>query len=128
PLVTFMVIVHVHSRFRTIDRCIYLDDTLTEEDRTYLTRKVAGALEHWRRPTGVQIVYTYVLPAGGPVIGVYTSLFPGELPQWVGFVGILLLGYAILFVVSAFMFKRSLMLAASGRALYFPGAISGNQG
>jgi hypothetical protein len=35
---------------------------------------------------------------------------------------------AMTFVVSAFMFKRSLMLGASGRALYFPGAISGNQG
>src|SRR3989442_456811 len=128
PLVTFMVIVHVHSRFRTIDRHIYLDDTLTEEDRTHLNKKVAAALEHWRRPTGAQVMYSYVLPAGGQLIGVYKFLFPGELPQWVGFVGLLLLGYTITFVVSAFMFKRSLMLGVSGRALYFPGAISGNQG
>jgi len=128
PLVTFMGTVHVYNRFRTIARCIYLDDTLTEEDRTDLNKKVAEALDHWRRPTMVQVVFSYVLPAGGFLIGVYNKFFPAELPQWVGFVGFLLLGYAITFVTSAFMFKRSLMLGASGRALYFPGAISGNQG
>jgi hypothetical protein len=128
PLVIFMVIVHVHSRFRTIGRHIYLDDTLTEEDRTYLDGKVARASEHWRRPTGIQVVYSYVLPAAGPVIGLYRYLFPGELPQWIGFVGVVLVSYAIAFVVSAFMLKRSLMLGASGRSIYFPGAISGNQG
>ena len=32
PLVTFMVTVHVYSRFRTIERCIFLDDTLTGSD------------------------------------------------------------------------------------------------
>ena len=76
----------------------------------------------------MQFVYSYFLPAGGFLIGIYNKFFPGELPQWVGFVGGLLLSYAITFVLSAFMFKRSLMLGASGRALYFPGAISGNQG
>ena len=128
PLVIFMVIVHVHDRFRTIGRHIYLDDTLTEEDRTYLNKKVASASEHWSRPTGVQVVYSYVLPAGGPLIGLYKFLSPEELPQWVGLVGLLLLVYAITFVISAFMFKRSLMLGASGRAIYFPGAIAGNEG
>jgi putative Mn2+ efflux pump MntP len=127
-LVTFMEIVHVYSRFRTIERCIYLDDTLTEEDRSDLNKKVAAALEHWRRPTMVQVVYSYVLPVVGVLITVYKSFFPSELPQWVGFVGLSLLGYAITFVISAFMFKRSLMLGASGRAIYFPGAIWGNQG
>lgn len=128
PLVVFMVNVHVHGRFRTIGRHIYLDDTLTEEDRTYLNKKIVSASEHWRRPTGVQVVYSYVLPAGGPLIGLYRFFSPGELPEWVGLVGLLLLAYAILFVVSAFMFKRSLMLGAAGRAIYFPGAIAGNEG
>lgn len=128
PLVIFMVIVHAHGRFRTIGRHIYLDDTLTEEDRTYLNKKIVSASEHWRRPTGVQVVYSYVLPVGGPLIGFYKLLSPEELPQWVGLVGLLLLAYSITFVVSAFMFKRSLMLGASGRAIYFPGAIAGNEG
>jgi hypothetical protein len=128
PLVTFMGGVHVYSRFQTIERYIYLDDTLAEEDRTDLNKKVAATMDHWRRPTTVQFVYSYFLPAGGFLIGVYNKFFPGELPQWVGLVGFLLLSYAITFVLSAFMFKRSLMLGASGRALYFPGAISGNQG
>ena len=127
PLVTFMVTMHVHSRFRTIDRHIYLDSALTEEDRNYLAKKATGVLDHWKRPTAVQIVYTYVLPAGGPLIGIYKFLFPGDLPQWVVVAGFSLLGYAITFVVSAFMFKRSLMLGASGRSIFFPGAISGNQ-
>jgi hypothetical protein len=128
PLVTFMITVHAYSRFRTVERGIYLDDTLTGEDRTDLNKKVAAALDHWRRPTMVQVVYSYVLPALGSLITVYKLFFPVGLPRWVGGVGFLLLGYAISFVVSAFMFKRSLMLGASGRALYFPGAISGNQG
>jgi hypothetical protein len=128
PLVTFMLIVHAYNRIRKLERGIYLDDTLTEEDRTDLNKKVAAALDHWRGPTMVQIVYTYVLPATGFLITVYKSFFPAKFPQWVAFVGFLLLSYAITFVVSAFMFKRSLMLGASGRALYFPGAISGNQG
>jgi|SRR5882724_817643 len=127
-LVTFMVIVHAHGRFRTLERGIYLDDTLTEEDRTELNKKVAAVLEHWRRPTIVQVVYSYVLPAIGSLIGIYKLFFPAGLPQWVGGVGSLLLGYTVTFVLSAFMFKRSLMLGASGRAIYFPGAISGNQG
>ena len=128
PLVTFMGTVHVYSRFRTIERCIYLDDTLTDEDRTDLNKKIAAVLDHWRRPTMGQVVYSYALPVVGLLINVYKSFFPSELPQWVGFVGLLLLSYALGFVVSAFMFKRSLMLGASGRAIYFPGAISGNQG
>jgi hypothetical protein len=45
-----------------------------------------------------------------------------------GIVGSLLLSYAIAFVVAAFMYKRSLMLGASGRTVYFPGAIPGSQG
>lgn len=119
--------VHVYSRFRTIERCVYLDDTLTDEDRTDLNKNIAATLDHWKRPTMGQVVYSYALPVVGLLINVYKSFFPGELPQWVGFVGFLLLSYAIGFIVSAFMFKRALMLGASGRAIYFPGAISGNQ-
>jgi hypothetical protein len=74
------------------------------------------------------VVTSYVLPTAGFLMSAYDKLFPSELSQWVGFVGFLLVSYAIGFVVSAFMFKRSLMLGASGRAIYFPGAISGNQG
>ena len=128
PLVTFMGTVYVYNRFRTVARCIYLDDTLTEEDRTGLNKKVAETLDHWRRPTMAQVVCSYVLPAAGFLIEVYGKFFPAELSPWVGFVGRSLLAYAITFVISAFMCKRSLMLGASGRALYFPGAISGNQG
>jgi hypothetical protein len=128
PLVTFMGTVHVYSRFRTIERCIYLDDTLTDDDRTDLNKKIAAVLDHWRRPTMGQVVYSYALPVVGLLINVYKSFFPSKLPQWVGSVGLLLLTYALCFVVSAFMFKRSLMLGASGRAIYFPGAISGKQG
>jgi hypothetical protein len=128
PLVTFMGIVHVYSRFRTIERCIYLDDTLAEQDRTDLNKKIAAVLDHWKRPTMVQVVYSYVLPVVGLLITVYKSFFSSELPQWVSFIGLSLLGYALTFVISAFMFKRSLMLGAAGRAVYFPGAIAGNQG
>jgi hypothetical protein len=128
PLVVFMETVHVYSRFRTIQRWIYLDDTLTDEGRTDLNEKIAAALDHWKRPTMVQVGYSYVLPVVPLLITVYEKFFPSELPQWVSFVGFFLLGYAIFFAVSAFMFKRSLMLGASGRAIYFPGAISGNQG
>jgi hypothetical protein len=63
PLVTFMRIVHVHSRFRTIERYIFLDDTLTEEDRIDLNKKVAVALDYWRRPTmGGSLPATSYLP------------------------------------------------------------------
>ena len=124
----FMGNVHAYSRFRAVERAIYLDDMLTNEERTDLNKKIAAALEHWRRPTMVQVVFTYALPVVGLLINVYKSFFPSKLPQWVGFVGLLLLSYALLCVVSAFMSKRSLMLGASGRAIYFPGGISGNQG
>jgi hypothetical protein len=123
-----MVIVHVHGRFRTVVRNIYLDNTLTEEDRTHLNRTVAGVLEHWRRPTGVEILYSYVIPAGAPLIEAYKFLFPGTISEWMVAVQFLILMYVLTFVTSAFMCKRSLMLGASGSALYFPGAISGTQG
>ena len=126
PLVKFMITMHVHSRFRSIDRHIYLDDSLSEEDRTHLTKRASSVLEHWKRPTSVKVLYTYILPAGGPAIGVWKFLFPADIPQWVAYIGLFLILYAIIFVVSAFMFKRSLMLGASGRDIFFPGAIPGN--
>jgi hypothetical protein len=74
------------------------------------------------------VLGAYALPAGGALIEVYRIFFPSELPKWVGDVGSPLLTYAITFAVAAFMFKRSLMLGASERAIYFPGAIPENQG
>jgi hypothetical protein len=133
PLVKFMVYLHIHSRFRNIENCIFLDDTLTDEDRAHLNSKVAAALDHWRRPTMAHVGLSYFLPFVVALFEVYIST--RELPQWAQSVrdwvlkaAPWVLPNAIYFVFSAFMFKRSLMLGASGRAIYFPGAISGNQG
>jgi hypothetical protein len=120
-----MVNFHVHSRFRSIEQHIYLDDTLTDWDRSHLNRRVTAALDHWRRPTMAQFVYTYVLPAGAPLIAIYKFIFHSELRPFHVF---LILFYVVGLIAPAFMFKRSLMLGLSGRALYFPGAISGSQG
>src|SRR5262245_35962502 len=128
PIVKFMVIVHVYSRFRCIEQRIYLDDTLTDMDRSHLNRRVAAALYHWRRPAMTQVVFTYGILIGGNLIAVYKFFSYCELTPSDLFVLIPLLTYLMSFIVPAFMFKRSLMLGASGRALYFPGAISGNQG
>jgi hypothetical protein len=128
PIVTFMVNAHVHNRFRAIQRQLYLDEALTEEERDRVSKRLAAAMEHWKRPTAAQAVYAYVFPAISPSAFVANHLFPGALPQWARLVGFLLVGYALTFIVSGFMFKRSLMLGASGRAAYFPGAIAGNHG
>ncbi len=127
PLVKFFITKHVHNRFRSINRHIYLDDSLSEEDGTYLTRRASSVLNHWKRPTSVQVLFTYILPAGGPSIGILKFFFPGDIPQWVAYAGLILISYAITFVVSAFMCKRSLMLGASGREIFFPGAIPGDK-
>jgi hypothetical protein len=117
---------HIYNRIQALRKYIYLDGRITEETRSGLESKIASIIEHWKRPKALNFVYTYALPAAGPVIEIYKYLFP-ELPPWVGFLGMLLISYAITFVISAFMIKRALMLGESGRALYFPGAIAGNR-
>lgn len=127
PLVDFMVTVHAHSRIRILSKYIELDDGLTKDDRSQLGARVTSMLEHWKRPKGLDVVYSYVLPITGPIIEGFRFIFPGQFPKWAGFLGLLLISYTIIFVISAFMVKRALMLGASGRSLYFPGAIVGTQ-
>lgn len=127
PLVDFMVTVHAHSRIRTLSKYIQLDDGLTKDDRSQLDARVTSMLGHWKRPKGLEVMYSYVLPITGPIIEGFRFIFPGQLPKWTGFLGLLLISYTIIFVISAFMVKRALMLGASGRSLYFPGAIVGTQ-
>jgi hypothetical protein len=127
PLVMLMVTVHVYNRIRTVNRYIYLDDSLSEDNRIHISNKVKDILEHWERPTVLQVVYSYILPTVGLLIELYKNLFPTELPQWTSFLGYSLISYLIGFVISAFMVKRALMLGGHSNALYFPGAIPGNQ-
>lgn len=128
PLVRVMLTAHVHSRLQKIKRYIYIDDRLSEEQRQRLTLKIDRALIHWGRPRSLYILYAYVLPISGPAIEGYKYMFPEQLPVWIGFLGAMLLSYVLAFAISAFMVKRALMLGATGRAVYFPGAIEGSSG
>jgi len=125
PLVTFLLEAHFHGRINTIKRYLLFDDSLADEDRRRLGTKIARLEELWKRPSAAQVTYSYVLPISGPFIEIYKFFFPSNVPPWVSLLGPLAIGYSIAFVVSAFLIKRALMLGASGRALYFPGAVTG---
>lgn len=122
-LVTFMLSSHVKSRLQLLQRYIYLDELISDEERTPLISQITRALEHWKQPGILHLIYTFGLPTLGPVIELYRYLFPGQLPRWLVGLGFMLIGYAIGFVITAFMVKRGLMMGAVGRAAYFPGAL-----
>jgi len=131
PLVRLSLAAHVQGRLRTIQRYIYLDESLSDAQRQHLTSKVTSALGLWGGPGILRIFFMYILPVSGLVIQGYRYLFQtelrvSELPVWAGFLGVILLIYTLGFVITAFMVKRALMLGASGRAAYFPGALVGS--
>jgi len=131
PLVRLSLAAHVQGRLRTIQRYIYLDESLSDAQRQHLTSKVTSALGFWGGPGILRIFFMYILPVSGLVIQGYRYLFQtelrvSELPVWAGFLGVILLIYTLGFVITAFMVKRALMLGASGRAAYFPGALVGS--
>lgn len=118
---------HIHGRIDILKRYLLLDENVSEEERTRLETKIRRMQELWKRPTAAQVIYSYVLPISGPSIKLYESVFPGSSAPWVSFLAYVLISYSLSFVVSSIMAKRSLMLGASGRAVYFPGAIAGVQ-
>jgi Inner membrane component of T3SS, cytoplasmic domain len=127
PLVTFLVMGHIHNRIKSLKRYVFLDDNILEEDRLRLETKIAGMQERWKTPSAPQVVYNFVLPASGPLAAIYKFHFSDDSGLWITFLGFVLISYSLFFVVTGFMIKRALMLGASGRALYFPGAIAGTQ-
>lgn len=126
-LVLLMIAVHVQYRYTILARHIRADSDLKPKDIEQLTRNANVIATHWKRPSWLQVTYTYILPALGPIIEIYKITFPGPFPKWANLLGIVLLGYAIGFIVTAFMVKRSLMLGATGSDAYFPGAVPGNK-
>ena len=124
-LATFLLVSHFHNRIDSLKRYILLDDSLSDQDRPRVQTQIARMQELWKRPTATQMMYSYVLPASGPFIELYRFFFPSNFAPWVPTLVLFLITYSLAFVVSAFMVKRALMLGASGRALYFPGAIVG---
>ena len=127
PLVSMMISIHAHNRFLLIGKYILLDDQINDEQRDRLNTKLHKVLENYKRPNILNYIYTFFLPITGPLIEGYKWFFPNEIPIWLNIVGIPLISYTILFVVSAIVVKRGLMLGGEGRASYFPGALVGNQ-
>jgi hypothetical protein len=84
PLVSFLVAAHINNRISSLKRYVFLDDSISGEDRLRFETKIAEMQERWKRPTATQVVYNFVLPASGPLIGIYKSLFLGDdlLANW----------------------------------------------
>jgi hypothetical protein len=127
PLVRFLVMGHIHNRIESLKRYVFLDDNISNEDRARLESKILGLQERWKTPSAPQVVYNFVLPASGPLAAVYKFLISDDSGVWLIYPALLLISYSIAFVVTGLMVKRALMLGASGRALYFPGAVAGTQ-
>lgn len=130
PLVSFMITIHAHNRLRLLPQRIYLDDTLGEEARLELQKRADDVLEHWKRPSIAQIVYSYALPFSAPLAAAFKLLFGGQGPplELSLPLGMLVFLYAISCAVSAFACKRALMLGGAGPVAYFPDEIAGNGG
>ncbi len=124
PLVTLILGSHIRSRLKLLQRYIYLNDHLSDEERTSLISRLTIAQEHWKRPGIINYIFSFVLPIVPLIIGIYRYKFPTDSHNmWLNFVGLTLIIYAIAFLITAFIVKRGLMLGASGRATYFPGGI-----
>jgi hypothetical protein len=123
PVVSALLAAHVYGRCKRIDQQIWLDEELTDTDRSVLHERIAVLLERWKRPTLVQLTFSYLLPLIGAALGIFRIVFPEQLPVWTGVAGIYIFFYAFLVVITGFMVKRALMLGAIGRAAYFPGAV-----
>jgi hypothetical protein len=92
-----------------------------------LNTKLTKILENYKRPNILSYIATFVLPITGPMVEGYKWLLPGQTPFWLSMTGIFLISYTIVFVISAVMVKRALMLGGEERSAYFPGALASNQ-
>lgn len=138
PLVSFMITVHAYNRLRLVAQRLYLDPSLNAQARHDREKRVNEILEHWKRPTAVQLVSAYVLPFSGPlaylytmISGLYDQVSLGSDPLldiflYEGEVSVVI--YALLVPLSAFGCKRALMLGGEGPTAYVPGQIEGNGG
>ena len=123
-IVTFLLHMHFESRFRLLRRRLVLADKLSQRERSRLIARVDRELEHWRGPQVATVVFTYGLPVAGFTLELVRALTPGALPAWTGTVVIFLIAYSFVFVATAFITKRGLMMDGKHGAEYFPGAIA----
>lgn len=122
-LTTWLLHAHFRSRLRLLRRRIMLTDDLSTDDRTSVLSRVDQLLEVWEGPRVLFASFTYGLPSAGFLLELYRTFQPEQLPPWTGTAALFLITYALIFVVSAFMIKRGLMLGAAGRPAYFPGSL-----
>lgn len=120
-----LLVSHFRSRLDLIRHRIMLEGSVPEEEQAKLVSAIDTVLLRWPTRSAWQIIFTYGLPLLSPIGAFYRLLFPGALGAWTRYVVMLSLSYALLFLASAFMIKRGLMLGGVGRSTYFPGFLEG---
>lgn len=123
PLTAFFLYSHFRNRLTILRRRLLLEQSISETDQKSGLSKIDAALNLWESTTINSVLFTYVLPAIGPVIEVCRWLVPASLPEWTGYLVTLSISYALSFFGTAFLVKRGLMLGATGRSAYFPGTM-----
>lgn len=123
PLTEFILNAHFRNRLTALRRSLLLEQSISENDQKAVLSKIDGALNLWASATVASVFFTYLLPASGPVIELCKWLVPASLPHWTKYLVEPSIAYALSFLATAFLVKRGLMLGATGRPAYFPGAL-----
>jgi len=120
-----LLVSHFHNRLDLIRRRVMLEGNLSEEEQAKLASAIDKVLLQWPTRTVWQVAFTFGLPLLSPVGAFYRFFFPEASGAWTRYLVALSLAYALLFLASAFMIKRGLMLGGVGRSAYFPGFLEG---
>jgi hypothetical protein len=116
---------HFHKRLDLIRRRIILEGGLTDDERAKLVAAIDKVLLPWPAPTPWKTAFTYGLTLLSPIASFYHLFVPGASGPWTRLLVITSLSYALIFLNSAFLIKRGLMLGGVGRSAYFPGLLAG---
>jgi hypothetical protein len=115
---------HFRNQLTALRRRLLLDEGISEDDQKTVLSKIDGSLNLWQSPTVTSVFFTYVFPATGPIISLWSHLVPASLPDWTENLVVPSISYGLGLFGTAFLVKRGLMLGAAGRSAYFPGALT----
>ena len=124
---------HFRNRLLTLRQHVLLETQFSEDREKATLAKIDRATDFWKqRATVGSILFSWIIPLGGPVIAVWKWLFPNAFwvpPSWfVPWAALSSLLWALLVLRTAFAAKRGLMLGGRDHTVYRPYNLSGAGG
>jgi hypothetical protein len=124
---------HFRNRLLALRQHILLETAFSEDGAKATLPRIDRATSFWKqRATIGSILFSWILPLGGPVVAAWKWLFPAAFwtpSSWlVIWAALSSLAWAILVLRTAFSAKRGLMLGGRDHEVYWPRNLSGAGG